>query len=96
VNTPLAAVLCVLTSLVIVTAAMAGSLTTEASGVRVELESSPDTPVTDRRTVYTVRLADPDGRPVTGANLTLTGRMADGMSAASPLRPVGEPGSRVP
>jgi hypothetical protein len=29
---------------------------------------------------------------VTDARVTLTGRMADGMSTAAPLRPVGEPG----
>ena len=65
---------------------------TEVNGVRVELTSAPDTPVTDRKTTYTVRLGDAAGKPVTDARVTLTGRMADGMSAATPLRPAGGPG----
>jgi len=63
-----------------------------ADGVHVELTSSPDTPVTNRKTIYTVRLRDGAGTPVTDARVTLTGRMADGMSAATPLRPAGEAG----
>ena len=65
---------------------------TEVNGVRVELTSAPETPVTDRKTTYTVRLGDAAGKPVTDARVTLTGRMADGMSAATPLRPACEPG----
>lgn len=76
----------------IVTGAMAASLTTDVEGVRVELNSTPETPVKDRKTAYTVRLVDSGGKPITDARVTLTGRMADGMSAAAPLRPVGEPG----
>lgn len=71
---------------------MAGRLTTEVNDVRVELTSVPETPVTDRKTIYTVRLLDGAGNPVTDARVTLTGRMADGMSAAAPLRPAGEAG----
>lgn len=48
--------------------------------------------MTDRKTSYTVRLVDTAGKPLTDARVTLTGRMADGMSAAAPLRPSGEPG----
>jgi len=81
-----------LSSSVVVTSAMGGSLMTEVNGVRVELTSAPETPVTDRKTTYTVRLGDAAGKPVTDARVTLTGRMADGMSAATPLRPAGEPG----
>lgn len=81
-----------LSSSVIVTSAMAGSLRTDVDGVRVELGTAPDTPVTDRKTAYMVRLADSSGKPITDARVTLTGRMADGMSAATPLRPAGEPG----
>lgn len=81
-----------LSSSVIVTSAMAGSLRTDVDGVRVELGSAPDTPVTDRKTAYMVRLADSSGKPITDARVTLTGQMADGMSAATPLRPAGEPG----
>lgn len=73
--------------------AMAASLTTDVGGVRVELSSAPETPVKDRKTAYTVRLADSAGKPVTDARVTLTGRMSDGMSAAAPLRPAGEPAS---
>jgi hypothetical protein len=86
------ALVAALSSSVVVTSAVAGSLTTEVSGVRVELTSAPDTPVTDRKTTYTVRLVDAAGKPVTDARVTLTGRMADGMSAAAPLRPAAEPG----
>ena len=77
---------------IIATTATAGSLTTAVNGVRVELASTPDPPVTDRKTTYTVRLVDAAGKPLTDARVTLTGRMADGMTAASPLRPAGEPG----
>ena len=76
----------------VVVNAMAGSLTTEVNGVRVELTSVPETPVTDRKTTYTVRLVDAAGKPVTDARVTLTGRMADGMSAVTPLRPAREAG----
>jgi hypothetical protein len=86
------ALLGALSSWVVVSSAMAGRLTTEVNGVRVELTSAPETPVTDRKTTYTVRLVDGAGTPVTDARVTLTGRMADGMSAATPLRPAGEPG----
>src|SRR5713101_5083517 len=58
----------------------------------VVVTSAPETPVTDRKTTYSVRLVDPAGKAVTDARVTLTGRMADGMSAATPLRPAGEPG----
>lgn len=87
-----AALLGVLGSSVVATTAMAGRLTTEADGIRVELTSAPETAVTDRKTTYTVRLVDGAGQPVTDARVTLTARMADGMSAAAPLRPAGEPG----
>lgn len=86
------ALLGALSAPVIVTHAMAGSLTTEVNGVRVELTSTPDPPVTDRKTTYTVRLVDGAGTPVSDARVTLTGRMADGMSAVAPLRRSGEPG----
>ena len=76
----------------IATGATAASLTTDVEGIRVELNSAPEPPVKDRKTAYTVRLVDSGGKPITDARVTLTGRMADGMSAAAPLRPVGEPG----
>ena len=71
---------------------MVASLTTEVEGVRFELTSAPDPPVTDRNTAYTVRLVDAAAKAITDARVTLTGRMADGMSAATPLRAAGEPG----
>lgn len=74
------------------TGAMAASLTTDVGGVRVELSSDPGTPVKDRKTAYTLRLVDAAGKPITDARVTLTGRMADGMSTAAPLRPIGEAG----
>jgi hypothetical protein len=76
-----------------VTGAMAASLTAEVEGVRIEVSSTPGTPVKDRKTMYTVRLTDSAGKPVTDARVTLTARMADGMSAAAPLRAAGAPGS---
>jgi hypothetical protein len=76
----------------IATGATAASLTTDVGGVHVELSSTPETPVKDPRTAYTVRLVDSAGKPLTDARVTLTGRMADGMSTAAPLRPAGEPG----
>ncbi len=87
-----AALLGALSSSVVVTSAMAGSLTTDINGVRVELRSAPETPDTDRKTAYTVRLVDSAGTPVTDARVTLTARMADGMSAATALRRAAEPG----
>ncbi len=76
----------------VVTGATATSLTTDVEGVRVEVQSMPERPVRDRKTVYTVRLVDSAGKPVTEARVTLTARMADGMSAAAPLRPSSAPG----
>ena len=84
--------LAALSSSVVVTSAMGGSLVTQVDGVRVELTSAPETPVTDRKTTYTVRLIDGAGKPIIDARVTLTGRMADGMSAAAPLRPAADPG----
>ena len=81
-----------LSSSVVVTSSIGGSLMTEVNDVRVELTSAPEAPVTDRKTTYTVRLGDAAGKPVTDARVILTGRMADEMSAAAPLRPAGEPG----
>jgi len=70
----------------------AASLTTEVDGVRIEVSSVPEAPVKDRKTAYAVRLVDSTGTPVTDARVTLTGRMADGMSVAAPLRADGTPG----
>lgn len=74
------------------TSATAASLTTDVDGVRVEVSSAPEPPVKDRKTAYAVRLVDATGKPVTDARVTLTGRMADGMSVVAPLRSSDTPG----
>jgi hypothetical protein len=70
----------------------AGALTSEVDGIRVELTSSPSRPGTKGETEYVVRLVDQAGRRVTGAQVTLRGGMADGMSVVAPLRATAEPG----
>ena len=70
----------------------AGALTTKRDGLRVELTSGPSRPSANGRTEYIVRLGDSTGQPVSGAQLTLRGAMADGMSIVAPLRPAAEPG----
>jgi hypothetical protein len=70
----------------------AGALTSEVDGIRVELTSSPSRPGTNGQTEYVVRLVDGTGRPVPGAQVTLRGGMADGMSVVAPLRPAGAAG----
>jgi hypothetical protein len=67
----------------------AGALSTEVDGIKVELASKPRT---KGETEYVVRLVDRAGNPVTGAQVTLRGQMADGMSVVAPLRSAGEPG----
>lgn len=73
-------------------AAAAGTLAAHSDGVTVELTSQPEQPRTRGKTSYTLRLIDPTGAPVTGAQVTLSGRMADGMSVLAPLRAAPEPG----
>ncbi|HEU4367856.1 MAG TPA: FixH family protein [Methylomirabilota bacterium] len=70
----------------------AGGLTSEVNGIRVELTSSPSRPGTSGQTEYVARLVDGAGEPVNGAQVTLRGGMADGMSVVAPLRPTGEAG----
>lgn len=72
--------------------ATAGRLDSEVDGIRAELTSEPERPGTRRETSYVLRLVDSAGRPVTGAQITLRGRMADGMSVVAPLRPAPEAG----
>ncbi len=71
----------------------AGELTTEAGLVKVKVGSQPERPMAGGKTAYTVRLEDPAGTPVSGAKITLSGRMADGMSVVAPLRAATEPGT---
>ena len=73
-------------------AATAGTLTAHTDGVTVQLTSQPEEPRTKGKISYTLRLSDPTGAPVTGAQVTLSGRMADGMSVLAPLRAAPEPG----
>lgn len=70
----------------------AGTLKTDVGGVGVELSSEPENPGTRQATTYVVRLAQADGAPLTGAKVTLRGRMADGMTVIAPLPPGAEPG----
>ncbi len=63
-----------------------GALTGDVEGVRVELTSEPEKPGTAHPTLYRLRLSNPDGSAVTGAKVTLQGRMADGMTVVAPLR----------
>ena len=71
----------------------AGSLSVQVDGLRVELTSEPDRPATKRPTTYRLRLSTREGDPVTGATVTLHGRMADGMTVLAPLQPGPEPGA---
>lgn len=86
------AALLVVMGLSLATTALGGSTTANVEGVRIELKSAPDVPLKDRKTTYTLSLFDAAGNPITDARVTLTGRMADGMSTAAPLRPAREPG----
>lgn len=70
----------------------AADVSATVDGVRVELTSQPQRPGTGGETTYTLRLLDAGGKPVTGARVTLQGRMADGMTVLAPLRRAAEPG----
>ena len=70
----------------------AGNLLAEVQDLRVELVSEPDRPFRNKETIYTLRLRDSSGATVNGAKPTLAGRMADGMTVLTPLRPTGEAG----
>lgn len=58
----------------------------------MELTSNPSGPRTKGETEYVARLVDQAGKPVTGAQVTLRGGMADGMSVVVPLWPAGDAG----
>ncbi len=64
----------------------AGALSGEVDGIRVEMSSSPTRPAAKAQTEYVVRLLDRAGQPISGAQVTLRGGMADGMSVVTPLR----------
>ena len=70
----------------------AGALATDVDGIRVELASRPSRPGTRGETEYVLRLVDGAWRPVIGAQVTLLGGMADGMTVVAPLRASGDPG----
>ncbi len=92
--TTTAGVTLIMATVLVVTAsaARAGALTAEADGVKVALGREPAEPGTSRKTTYTLRLVEASGTPVTGARVTLSGKMGDGMSIAIPLRATPEPG----
>ncbi len=69
-------------------AAPATSLTTETAGITIDMQSDPGQPTTRTKTAYTVRLVDGAGKRLANAQLTLTGRMTDGMTVVAPLRPM--------
>ena len=70
----------------------AGNLSAEADGIRAELSTDPERRARGQETTYKLRLFDSAGKPLTGARVTLRGRMADGMTVLAPLRPLPEPG----
>jgi hypothetical protein len=70
----------------------AGTLKSKIDGIGVELISTPTRPGAKAETEYLVRLVDRAGQPVTGAQVTLQGGMADGMSVVAPLRPAEQAG----
>jgi hypothetical protein len=78
--------------LLLPSAAGAGSFRVEARGLMVELASEPGRPVQGRDAVYTLSLRDWAGRQVTGAKVTLMGRMPDGMTVLVPLRETSQRG----
>ncbi|MBI3080511.1 MAG: FixH family protein [candidate division NC10 bacterium] len=70
----------------------AGSFQAEASGLRLKLTSEPGQPIQGRETVYTLSVRDAAGRQVTGAKVTLMGRMPDGMTVLAPLTETSQAG----
>jgi hypothetical protein len=70
----------------------AGNLSLAVEGFRAELTSRPGTPTVGQETAYSVRLFDRHGAPVRDATVVLGGRMSDGMTVLSALRPSTEPG----
>ncbi|MGH7278081.1 MAG: hypothetical protein ACREJG_05280, partial [Candidatus Rokuibacteriota bacterium] len=60
---------------------------------RIELARSPARPVAGDSAWYSVRLFDAAGLPVSGADVSLYGRLADGTALQTPLPPSGEPGT---
>lgn len=76
----------------VVGVADAGSLMVELGDFRAELVSDPEKPRTAQPTSYRFRLSGHDGSPVTGAKVTLQGRMADGMTVVAPFQAAPEPG----
>ena len=61
--------------------------------VRVEIASDPPRPTAGQSASYTVRLIDVAGRPVSGATVSLFGRLTDGTAMQTPLEPGVEPGT---
>ncbi len=72
--------------------ARAGSLRTGSRGLKIEVASAPERPIQGRETVYTLSVRDAAGRQVTGAKVTLMGRMPDGMTVLAPLTETSQAG----
>lgn len=72
--------------------ARAGSLRTESRGLKIEVASAPERPIQGRETVYTLSVRDAAGRQVTGAKVTLMGKMPDGMTVLAPLTETSQAG----
>lgn len=70
----------------------AGSLNAENDGIRVQLRSEPERPATNAKTRYTVKLLGPEGQPLTGAHITLSGSLGDRKPVAVTFRPASEAG----
>jgi hypothetical protein len=59
--------------------------TTTVGTVRLQIYRDPERPVPGAPLTYTVRLADLSGLPLTGADVSVHGRMADGSIAQTSL-----------
>lgn len=60
---------------------------------RVELATEPEGSGSERSISYTARLADPAGRPLSDADVSLHGAMPDGRSVQAQLEPTSTPGA---
>jgi hypothetical protein len=58
---------------------------TTVGTVRLQIYRDPERPVPGAPLMYTVRLADLSGLPLTGADVSVHGRMADGTIAQTSL-----------
>jgi hypothetical protein len=73
-------------------AGQASQLSATVAGLRVELGSQPAIARAGEETSYTLRLVDSRRRPLTRAEVTLHGNMADGTPVSFPLDATSQPG----